>query len=128
MRNVRTILFGAFILAALLGGRPATAAEESLPLSGNSCSSLAGQVPEPLWQTSNGCYQMSLCPDDAYCWELCPEANSASCTNNVCQFSLPGGSGGSGGGCPYQSLCQEDYQCVFPGGITGSCIGGTCVC
>ncbi|HKH46176.1 MAG TPA: hypothetical protein VKM72_16060 [Thermoanaerobaculia bacterium] len=128
MSNVKTILIGAFVLAALLGGRPVTANNGQAPLSGGSCLSLAGQAPEPLWQTSSGCYQMSYCWGDAYCWELCPEANAASCSNNVCQFDLPGGGSGTSGGCPYQSHCAEDYHCVFPGGITGTCVGGTCVC
>jgi len=32
------------------------------------------------------------------------------------------------GGCPYQGICVEDYHCVFPGGITGTCVNGSCVC
>jgi len=129
MSTVKTILVGGLFIAALLGGRPAIADSGQAPQSGGSCLSLAGQAPEPLWQTSNGCYQMSLCPDDEYCWQLCPEANSASCINNVCQFALPGGGGGgTGGGCPQQGICRGDYDCVFPGGVTGTCVNNSCVC
>jgi hypothetical protein len=128
MSNVKTILAGALALATLLSGRPAAAAEDAQ--APQSCLSLAVQAPEPLWQTSNGCYQMSLCRDDEYCWQLCPEANAASCINNVCQFTLPGGGGGggTGGGCPQQGICRGDYDCVFPGGVTGTCVNNSCVC
>lgn len=127
MRIMKTVLIGAFVLAALLGGWPAFAESGPASLPEGSCSQVAFQVPEPLWQTGSGCYNQSFCQSDAYCWELCPEANAAVCVNGVCQFTLPGG-GSGGGSCPNQGFCAYDYQCVFPGGITGTCINNVCVC
>lgn len=108
---------------------PAMAAPP-LATGGQSCLAEATPSQQVRWLTPNGCFNMSFCPDDDYCWSLCPTANSASCVNNVCQFSLPGGGGPgpSGNQCPYQSICAGDHHCSFPGGITGTCVNNTCVC
>ncbi len=127
MRNLKTVLIGALAIAALLGGRPAAADSGQPPFFASSCVSSELQAPEPLRLTGSGCYNQTLCQNDDYCEELCPQANSATCDNNVCTFVMPGG-GGSGGGCPYQSLCVYDFHCVFPGGIPGVCVNNACVC
>lgn len=124
----------ALCLAVFVGSQAAMGLQEGAepsqaPLAGGSCLAAAAPAPQPVWLTADGCYNASLCPNDDYCWQLCPTANSAACVNNVCQFSLPGGgSGGGGGSCPQQGICVEDYHCTFPGGITGTCVNGSCVC
>lgn len=68
MRKERMFLVGA-VLAATLWSSSSFAAEKSPePLTGSSCLPTAVQAPLPLWLTSSGCYAMSDCMDDNYCW------------------------------------------------------------
>jgi hypothetical protein len=128
-RRCRLVAGLVCVLALFILG-PAMAGQSQAPLAGGSCFAAAAQAPEPLWLTANGCYQQSFCPNDDYCWDLCPTADTAACVNNVCQFTLPGGGGPGGGGnqCPQQGLCVSDANCVFFGGITGTCVNNRCVC
>jgi hypothetical protein len=130
MRTIKMFLVSALCIAALFGGRPAAAESGSPALSGPaSCLPLAAQAPAPLFQAENGCFNLTYCPDDDYCWQLCSTATTAACVNNVCQFTLPGGGGSTGGSqCPEQRHCFDDYHCVYPGGIYGTCFNSVCVC
>lgn len=130
MRNTTIVLAGTLLIAALsAGGAIAAEVSQVLP-PGGTCQASTAEAPRPIWRTPNGCNLMSHCPDDDYCWELCPTALSAACVNSVCQYTQPTGPGGpsGGGGCPLQSRCVDDYDCVFFGGVTGTCVNGICVC
>jgi hypothetical protein len=130
MSTIKTILFGAFATAALRGGWPAAAGSGQPPLFASSCPSPATQqAPEPIFKTEDGCYNMTFCPDDDYCWQICSTASTAACVNNVCQFTFPGGGGGpTGNNCPEQRHCLDSSHCVYFGGIYGTCVNNLCVC
>jgi hypothetical protein len=128
MSTMKTVLIGAFAIAALLGGRPAAAGSGQPPLFAGSCLSLAAQAPAPLFKTEDGCYNMTHCPNDDYCWQVCSTASTAACVNGVCQFTFPGGGGPTGNDCPEQRHCFDNSHCVYFGGIFGVCVSGVCVC
>lgn len=132
MSRATLAAIGAFCMV-LLGTSPLAAESQPSFLEG-SCPSLATPsvsiaTPKPDWLTSTGCYIMSDCSDTSYCWSLCPEAVTAACVNYVCQFTLTGGGSGPGGNaCPQQRDCLDASQCLYPGGLQGSCINDLCVC
>jgi hypothetical protein len=127
--NARFLFPALLCVFVLFAGLQTGTAAPPVPSEAKACLSAASPTQGALWLRVDGCYNMMICPDDDYCWNQCPTASSAACINNVCQFSLPGGGGGSpGNGCPYESLCAEDYHCTFPGGITGTCVNSRCVC
>lgn len=129
MRKGRISLVGAFLVVALWASTSFAAEPSQISMLGGSCLPAAMQAPDLMWLHARGCYQMSDCMDDDYCWGLCPTATAAACVNNVCQFTLPGGGGGPGGvGCPEQRDCVDESHCVYFGGITGACINNVCVC
>ncbi|MFP2957549.1 hypothetical protein ACLEPN_06870 [Myxococcus sp. 1LA] len=58
------------------------------------------------------CHQ-SFCDEDSQCANACPSAQTATCMNNVCEYTYRtgGGTGGPGGPfCPTM-LCADDYHC-----------------
>lgn len=127
MTKVKNILIGVFAIAALFSGRPVAAGSGEPTLAAGACFSLDAQAPEPIFQTEDGCYNQSFCPNDDYCWQICSIALTANCVNNVCQYTFSNPPPPPGG-CPEQRFCADGGHCVFPGGITGSCINNVCVC
>jgi hypothetical protein len=134
MTKVKLVVLAALCGIVFFGGRPVAAATDVPLLFDGACpqapAATPAEAPEPTWLTSDGCYNLRHCTESSECWESCPEASSAACVNNVCDITVPGGggTGGGGGGCPQQSHCSDPSDCVFFGGITGTCINNVCVC
>lgn len=127
MRKLGFISLCLALFAAVLPLTSADAAET--PVSPALC--LGTGMGDIVFKTDDTSCPASFCSNDDQCSAQCSQATSASCVAGTCQYTLPGGGGpggGSGGVCPYQSLCWDDSQCSFPGGIQGSCFGGTCHC
>lgn len=55
--------------------------------------------------------EISFCVTVQDCYDACPEATSASCVNNACQYDSGGGGGGGGGGECNISVCTSDQEC-----------------
>jgi hypothetical protein len=117
-------------LALLAAALPlASAYAEEAPVSPALC--LESGTGDIVFKTNTTSCPASRCTTDNQCRAQCSQAISASCVAGACQYTLPGGgtgTGGSGGACPRQSRCVGDSQCLFPGGIQGTCSGGTCHC
>lgn len=84
----------------------------------------ASGTPEFHWLTGGTC-NASFCQNDDQCWSNCPDAQSAACNGNVCQYTYYPGSGG-GNNCN-QSFCSTDAQCTCQDGTLRQCIGSVCV-
>ncbi|ATB46706.1 hypothetical protein [Corallococcus macrosporus] len=67
------------------------------------------------------CFQ-SFCDEDWQCADACPSAQTATCTNNVCEYTYRtgGGTGGPGGPFCHAMFCAEDYHCQC-GDVQGYC-------
>jgi hypothetical protein len=122
--------FAAFCLLLSAVVLPLTSAfATEAPVSPALCLGSGGA--EIVFKTNDTSCPASRCIDDDQCWEHCTQAISASCVAGACQYTLPGGGGGtgSGGQCPYQSHCIDDTQCDYPlFGVQGTCSAGTCHC
>jgi len=128
MRKACFGIVGALCMASLLLGSP-LGAQTPADVAKDSCPASAPQAPQPHWLTSSGCYNQSLCMNVDYCWSICPEASSAACVGNVCQFTFPGSSNPpSSSNCPEQRLCNEFSGCTFFDGTIGTCVNNFCVC
>ena len=87
--------------------------------------SFLAKSPSPTWATPEVC-SAALCITVEDCWENCPDADSAYCVNNGCQYNLgPGGPGGSA--CPEARLCLDASYCDY-GTVQGNCVNNGCVC
>jgi hypothetical protein len=133
MVKLRMAAAGALLLACVLAGKLAVAGESPIPRSPSSCLEITGQVPQPTWRPTDGCYIQSFCTNVDYCWSICSTASTADCINNVCYFTFPSGPGSSSNDCPNQRLCRNNSDCVFEKGtpdppLYGVCVNGTCVC
>ncbi|HSN86127.1 MAG TPA: hypothetical protein VL025_05180 [Thermoanaerobaculia bacterium] len=70
---------------------------------------------------------MSFCSSVSHCWENCPDATTAACVNNVCQYTYGGPTPPNPQTCPSQRFCGDASHCDY-GSVQGSCINNVCVC
>jgi len=89
------------------GAEPATATNRTSPAQ---CS-LAGDLFGATAPIESAICNISVCVTVSDCYEACPEATSASCVNNACQYGSGGGGGGGGGPICNASLCISASDC-----------------
>lgn len=98
-----------------------------------------GQPSELSWLSEVSCFE-GFCESTYDCWQQCPTAYDAACSQGVCIYSsspttgLPGGGGSSTPppgvlACVDTGSCYDNAECAqaCPHAYTARCTGGGCM-